>query len=51
MIIALDDNGTNQVTSLYTDFAKSFDKVLHAGLLQRLGVSGYLFQVLTDYLK
>ena len=51
---ALDDTGTNEVISFYTDFAKAFDKVPNEGLivkLQRLGVSGCLLRVLTDYFK
>ena len=54
LFAAVDDTGTNEVTSFYTDFVKPFDKVPHAGLivkLQRLGVSGCLLQILTDYLK
>ena len=38
---ALDDTGTNEVTSFYTGFAKAFDILPHAGLIfkwQRLGV-------------
>ena len=54
MFTAFGDTRTSEVFSIYTDFVKASDKVPLAGLivkLQRLGISGCFFQLLTDYLK
>ena len=50
---ALDDNSTEQIVALYTDFSKASDKVPYFGLMKKvadIGIGGCLLELLANYL-
>ena len=51
---ALDHDPQPEVIAFYTDISKTFDKVPHYELIQKLieiGVGGYLLKILYNYLS